>query len=68
MKGQIIMTNLQTHFDEQGNAHLDNSQLEHLDFDANPEEVRDLVTKSIYFKSEDKELTHDLKQLTNTQS
>lgn len=59
------MTN---YFDERGEAHINESQLEHLDFDANPEEVRDLVTKSIYFKSEDKELIRDLKQLTSKQS
>lgn len=62
------MTTLQTHFDEQGNAHLDNSQLEHLNFDTNPEEINELVTNTIYFKSEDKELVRDLKQLANTQS
>lgn len=54
-----------TYFDERGEAHVD---ILNLDFETNPDEIRDLVTKSIYFKSEDKELTHDLKQLTNTQS
>lgn len=63
------MTNyITTNFNERGEAHINDSQLEHLNFDTNPEEVCDLVTKSIYFKSEDKELTHELKQLANTQS
>lgn len=63
------MTNYTTtHFDERGEAHIDESQLEHLHFDTNPDEIRDLVAKSIYFKSEDKELTHDLKQITHKQS
>lgn len=57
-----------THFNERGEAHVDESQLEHLNFDTNPEENNELVTNTIYFKSEDKELTHDLKQLTNKQS
>ena len=52
------MTTLQTHFDERGEAHIDESQLKNLHFDTNPDEIRDLVTKSIYFKSEDKELTN----------
>lgn len=39
------MTNyITTHFDERGEAHVD---ILNLDFDINPEEVRDLVTKSI---------------------
>lgn len=60
------MTNfITTHFDERGEAHVD---ILNLDFDINPEEVRDLMTKSIYFKSEDKELIQDLKQLASTQS
>ena len=63
------MTNyITTRFNERGEAHVDESQLEHLYFDTKPEEVCDLVTKSIYFKSEDKELIQDLKQLANTQS
>lgn len=62
------MTTLQTHFDERGEAHINESQLEHLNFDTNPEEINELVTNTIYFKSEDKELTHELKQLANTQS
>lgn len=62
------MTTLQTHFDERGEAHIDESQLKNLHFNTNPEEVRDLMTKSIYFKSEDKELIQDLKQLASTQS
>ena len=42
------MTNyITTHFDERGKAHIGESQLEHLHFDTNPEEVCDLVTKSI---------------------
>lgn len=63
------MTNyVTTHFDERGEAHINESQLKHLHFDTNPEGVRDLVTKSIYFKSEDKELVRDLKQLMSQQS
>lgn len=63
------MTNyITTHFDERGEAHINESQLAHLDFDTNPGEIRDLVTKSIYFQSEDKELTHNLKQLISKQS
>lgn len=63
------MTNyITTHFDERGEAHIDESQLQSLHFETNPEEIRDLVTKSIYFKSEDKELTHELKQITHKQS
>lgn len=62
------MTNLQTYFNECGEAHIDESQLEHLDFDTNPEEVCELVTNTIYFKSEDKELVSDLKQLASKQS
>ena len=43
------MTNyITTNFNERGEAHINDSQLEHLDFDTNPEEIRDLVTKSIY--------------------
>lgn len=41
------MTTLQTHFDERGEAHIDESQLKNLHFNTNPEEVRDLMTKSI---------------------
>ena len=62
------MTTLQTHFDERGEAHIDESQLQSLHFDTNPEEIHTLVTKSIFFKSEDHELKRDLKQLANTQS
>ena len=62
------MTTLQTHFDERGEAHINESQLEHLNFDTNPEEINELVTNTIYFKSEDKELTHELKQITHKQS
>ena len=62
------MTNLQTHFDERGEAHINESQLKNLHFNTNPDEVCTLVTNTIYFKSEDKELTHELKQLANTQS
>ena len=63
------MTNyITTHFNECGEAHINESQLANLHFDTNPEEVCDLVTKSIYFKSADKELTHELKQLASTQS
>ena len=62
------MTTLQTHFDERGEAHIDESRLQSLHFETNPEEIRDLVTKSIYFKSEDKELIQNLKQLVNQQS
>lgn len=38
------MTTLQTHFDERGEAHINESQLEHLNFDTNPEEINELVT------------------------
>lgn len=63
------MTNYITpHFDERGEAYINESQLEHLDFDTNPEEINELVTNTICFKSEDKELTHDLKQLASKQS
>lgn len=63
------MTNyITTRFNERGEAHVDESQLEHLDFDANPDEIRDLVTKSISFKSEDKELVGDLKRFIDKQS
>lgn len=63
------MTNYTTtHFDERGEARIDESQLKHLYFNTNPEEIRDLVTKSIYFKSEDKELVRDLKRLIDKQS
>ena len=63
------MTNyITTRFNERGEAHVDESQLEHLYLDTKPEEVCDLVTKSIYFKSDDKELIQDLKQLASTQS
>lgn len=57
-----------THFNERGEAHVDESQLEHLDFDTEQVDICNLVTNTIYFKSEDKELTHDLKQLTSKQS
>lgn len=57
-----------THFDERGEAHVDESQFEHLDFDTNPQEINELVTNTIYFKSEDKELTHELKRLIDKQS
>lgn len=63
------MTNyIATHFDEQGNAHLDNSQLQNLHFHTNPADIYILVTNTIHFKSGDKELTHELKQLTSKQS
>lgn len=54
-----------TYFDERGEAHVD---ILNLDFETNPEEIHTLVTKSIFFKSEDHELIRDLKQLVNTQS
>lgn len=63
------MTNyITTNFNERGEAHIDESQFEHLHFDTTPDEIRDLVTNTICFKSEDKELTHDLKQLASKQS
>lgn len=63
------MTNyITTHFDERGEAHIDESQLQSLHFDTNFEKINELVTNTIYFKSEDHELTHDLKQLVNQQS
>lgn len=63
------MTNyITTHFDERGEAHIDESQLQSLHFETNPEEINELVTNTIYFKSEDKELTHDLKRLIDKQS
>lgn len=63
------MTNyITTRFNECGEAHINESQLQSSHFETNPEEIRDSVTKSIYFKSEDKELTHELKQLASKQS
>lgn len=63
------MTNyITTHFDERGEAHIDILDILDLHFDTNSEEIRALVTKSIYFKSEDKELVRDLKQLARKQS
>lgn len=63
------MTNLQTHFDEQGSANIDESQLQNLHFDINPADIYNLVTTSIYFKSEDTELVSDQNNsLTNSLS
>ena len=63
------MTNyITTHFNERGEAHIDESQLANLHFDTNLEKINELVTNTIYFKSEDKELIQDLKQLVNQQS
>jgi hypothetical protein len=57
-----------TRFNDRGEAHIDESQLANLHFDTNLEKINELVTNTIYLKSEDKELTHELKQLANTQS
>ena len=63
------MTNyITTHFNERGEAHVDESQLEHLDFDTEQVDICNLVTNTISFKSEDIELVSDLKQLASTQS
>lgn len=55
-------------FNERGEAHIDESQLANLHFDTNLEKINELVTNTIYLKSEDKELVQDLKQLVNQQS
>ena len=63
------MTNyITTHSNECGEAHIDESQLANLHFDTNLEKINEQVTNTVYLKSEDKELTHDLKQLTSKQS
>lgn len=63
------MTNyITTYFNKRGEAQIDNSQLENLHFPETEKEISELVTNTIYFKSEDKELVRDLKRLIDKQS
>lgn len=49
------MTNfITTHFDERGEAHIDESQLKNLHFDTNPDEIRDLcIAEGQVYKPKD---------------